>query len=701
MGKNTQNEYKIRLERLKAIKEAGVNPYPSLAEKSHPVAKIRDSKDGKRVLTAGRLMTIRDMGKLSFGHIEDQSGRAQIALKKDIVGDEKYKFFIKKFDIGDFVQVEGDVFTTHKGEKTLLVKKYELLSKALLPLPEKFHGLKDEEERLRKRYLDMISSPEVREMFIKKAKYYQAMRDFLRHKGFVEVETPVLENSTGGADARPFVTHHNALDIDVYLRISVGELWQKKLMVAGFEKTFEMGRIFRNEGMDAEHLQDYTSMEYYWAYADWNDGMKLTEELVKYVAKETFGSLQFKIKEFDVDLNKKWEKYDYRETVKKQTGIDIEKTSIDEIKKKLQQLKVEYDEFNDLGRGIDQLWKYCRKNIAGPGYLVYPPKVVSPLAKESPERPGYVERYQLIMAGSELCNGYSELNDPIDQEERFKQQQALRDKGDEEAQMKDEGFVEALKHGMPPTTGLGISERLFAFFMDKPMRECQIFPLMKPKINHKIQLTKNSGSKIIMDLPKLEIAREKCWGLVEKYVSPESRKHLLATEAAMQALAKYFSAQGGGSGEDEHTWAMCGLLHDIDYEQIAPKDDWHKHIHEHCTEKCEQFLGEIDFPPELIRAIQSHNEIHNIPRDSKLAKALFAVDGLTGFIMAVAKIYPDKKLSSVKIKSVLKRFKEARFAAGVNREHIYSCETELNLPREKFVEIVLGAMNGIADKLGL
>jgi lysyl-tRNA synthetase, class II len=481
MTTDTQNEYKTRLERLKAIKDADINPYPSGSQKDHTVIMIRDSKDGKRLATAGRLMTMRDMGKLAFGHIEDQSGRCQIALKKDVLGDEKYKFFIKKFDMGDFVSVEGDVFTTHKGEKTLLVKSYELLSKSLLPMPEKFHGLKDEEERLRKRYLDMISNPEVREMFIKKSIFWNSTREFLTDKGFVEVETPVLEITAGGADANPFITHHNALDMDLYLRISMGELWQKKLMVAGFEKTFEIGRQFRNEGMDAEHLQDYTQMEYYWGYADWNDGMKLTEELIKYVAEKTFGTLKFKIKEHDIDLGKKWERYDYRKEVLKQTKVDIENTSVDEIKKKLQELKVEYEDFNDLGRGIDQLWKYCRKNISGPGYLVYPPKEVSPLAKESESKPGYVERYQLILAGSELCNGYSELNDPIDQEERFKVQQELRDKGDEEAQMHDTDFVEALKHGMPPTTGLGYSERLFSFLMNKSIRECQIFPLMKPK----------------------------------------------------------------------------------------------------------------------------------------------------------------------------------------------------------------------------
>lgn len=471
----------MRLKKLEEIRAAGINPYPAKFEKKNLVVEIKDSKDGKKLSTAGRLMTKRVMGKLVFCHLEDQSGKAQIAIRQDVLGKDEFKFFVKKIDMGDFIGVEGEVFTTHKGEKTLLVKKYSLLSKALLPLPEKWHGLKDVEERLRKRYLDMIANPEVREMFIKKAKYYQAMREFLRARGFVEVETPVLEVTTGGADARPFVTHHNAMDIDVYLRISVGELWQKRLMVAGFEKTFEMGRIFRNEGMDAEHLQDYTSMEYYWAYADWEDGMRLTEKLIKYVAEQTFSTLKFNIKGFEIDLGKSWGRIDYREEVLRQTGVDIEKTNVQEIKAKLAELGVKYEEFNDLGRGIDQLWKYCRKSIAGPVYLVYPPKVVSPLAKESVERPGYVERYQLILAGSELCNGYSELNDPLDQEERFKEQAKLREAGDEEAQMHDKDFVEALKHGMPPTTGLGISERLFAFLMDKPLRECQIFPLMKPK----------------------------------------------------------------------------------------------------------------------------------------------------------------------------------------------------------------------------
>ena len=498
------DEQQIRTEKLKKIRENGINPYPAKFAKENAVSEIKTVVDGAKLKTAGRIMTLRLMGKLCFAHLQDFSGKAQIAVKVDEVGQEQFKLFQEIFDMGDFIGAEGEVFTTHKGEKTLLVKKFEFLGKALRPLPEKWHGLKDEEERLRKRYLDMIANPEVKEIFIKKARYYQAMREFLQGKGFMEVETPALENTTGGADARPFVTHHNALDMDVYLRISVGELWQKRLMVAGFEKTFEIGRIFRNEGMDAEHLQDYTSMEFYWAYADWNDSMKLTEELVEHVAQETFGTLKFKIKNFEIDLGKKWERYDYCETIKKYTGVDIEEIcrdaihgvskdaipkfvrwtneGVSTIKKKLQELKVEYEDFNNLERGIDNLWKYCRKNLSGPGFLIHLPVDVSPLAKRDEKNPKIVQRFQVIVAGSEVGNGYSELNDPIDQAERFTGQQKLREAGDQEAQMFDKDFVEALEYGMPPTCGFGVGgERLFSFLMDKPARETQIFPLMKPR----------------------------------------------------------------------------------------------------------------------------------------------------------------------------------------------------------------------------
>ncbi|MEK9153000.1 MAG: amino acid--tRNA ligase-related protein, partial [Patescibacteria group bacterium] len=289
--------------------------------------------------------------------------------------------------------------------------------------------------------------------------------------------------TTGGADARPFSAHHHALDIDVYLRISMGELWQKKLMVAGFEKTFEIGRQFRNEGMDAEHLQDYTQMEFYWAYANYEQGMKLVEELYKYVIKKSFGTLEFEINDHKVDFGAKWKKYDYCSTIQKHTDINVLEASVDEIEKALQGLGIDYDKkgFNKT-RAIDNLWKFCRKKISGPGFLINQPVVLSPLAKRQEKNKDLVQKFQVILAGSEMGNGYSELNDPIDQAERFAEQQKLREAGDEEAQMFDHSFVEALEHGMPPTCGFGVSERLFSFLMDKPARECQIFPLMKPKL---------------------------------------------------------------------------------------------------------------------------------------------------------------------------------------------------------------------------
>ena len=359
-----------------------------------------------------------------------------------------------------------------------------MLAKSLLPLPEKWHGLQDVEEKLRKRYLDILFNPEVKEMIKKRAVFWNSMREFLVEKGFLEVETPVLETVTGGADAKPFITHHNAMDMDLYLRISTGELLQKKLMVGGFEKTLEIGRQFRNEGMDAEHLQDYTQMEFYWAYADYKEGMKLTEELYKYIIKKSFGTLKFNIRGFDINFGKKWEIYDYRTMVNKYAKIDVFEASLQEMEKQLVKLGITYDKkgFNKT-RAIDNLFKYCRKNLAGPGFLINLPIDVSPLAKRDEKNPKVAQRFQVIAAGSELGNGYSELNNPLDQEERFKEQEKLRKEGDQEAQMFDHDFVEALEYGMPPTCGFGISERLFSFLMNKPIRECQIFPLMRPVRN--------------------------------------------------------------------------------------------------------------------------------------------------------------------------------------------------------------------------
>jgi lysyl-tRNA synthetase, class II len=479
---NINDERDVRLAKVTELQELGIEPYPSNGSKKHTVVEAFEKGDGKAVEIAGRIMMKREFGKLAFCRLQDESGTMQIALKQDELGKETYKLFVKKIDIGDIVHVKGKRFKTHKGEESVMVKKWTLLSKAVRPLPDKFHGLQDEELRLRKRYLEVLTDPEVRELFYKKAKFWQSTRNFLVNEGFLEVETPVLEGTPGGADATPFTTHHNSLDLDVYLRISMGELWQKRLMVGGFEKTFEIGRQFRNEGMSREHLQDYSQMEFYWAYANYEDSMAMVEKMYKYIVKEAFGTLKFTIGEFkNIDISKKWKRIDYVETLDKHFGIDVLEASDADIKKILKQEKVKVEKFAGRGRLVDLLWKQVRKTIKGPVFVMNHPVEVSPLAKRKSDNPKLTERYQVMIAGSELGNGYSELNDPIDQAGRFAEQARLREEGDSEAQMHDADFVEALEHGMPPTTGFGFSERLFSFLADKPIRECVLFPLMKPE----------------------------------------------------------------------------------------------------------------------------------------------------------------------------------------------------------------------------
>lgn len=474
-----------RLKKLGLLKDSGQEPYPAKTEISHSFLEILDDFENlankESVVTiGGRIIALRIQGALSFFDLNDGTGKLQALLKKDDNLDS-FSLFEKTVDIGDFLQVTGKIFLTKRGEKTIAVENWKMLSKSLRPLPEKWSGLQDEEEKMRKRYLDILTNEETREVVEKRSVFWQVARQFLLKRGFLEMDTPILENTPGGAEARPFVTHHNSLDIDVYLRIAP-ELWLKRLLIAGFPKIFELGRVFRNEGIDAEHLQDYQVLEFYWAYADYEKGMKLVEEMYREIAKKTFGTLKFKIKNFEVDLGQNWERYDYVETIKNVTGVDIKTAKLSEIEKKLSELGVEYSrEGFNLNRAIDNLWKYCRRQIAGPGFLINVPVMMEPLAKRSLKDPNLVERFQVILAGSENGKGFSELNDPLDQEERFNEQNKLRLGGDEEAQRKDDDFVEAMEYGMPPACGFGFSERLFSFLMNRSVREGQIFPLLRPK----------------------------------------------------------------------------------------------------------------------------------------------------------------------------------------------------------------------------
>lgn len=474
-----------RLAKLEKLKASGVDPYPADATRDFDISdlikKFEDFEKSKKVVTVvGRVMALRTQGALIFSDIFDGTGKFQILLKRgECIKEKDFDLFLETVDIGDFVQISGTLFKTKREEKTIEVSSWKMLTKSLRPLPEKWHGLQDIEERYRRRYLDILMNEDLRDSLIKKSKFWDVVRTFFKNKGFLEVETPTLELTTGGAEARPFKTHHNDFDLDMFLRISVGELWQKRLMSAGFPKTFEIGKVYRNEGTSPEHLQEFTNMEFYWGYANYKDGMELVKELYKQIALEVFGKTDFEYNGHKFDLSSEWELIDYTEEIKKQTNVDISCATEDEMKKSLEDLNVRYTGENK-ERLIDTLWKYCRKNISGPAFLVNHPVIVAPLAKKIYGK-DTVQMFQPIIAGSEVGRGYSELNDPIDQENRFKEQQILIEKGDEEAMMPDFEFVEMLEHGMPPTCGFGFGERLFAILSGKPLRELQTFPLMRPK----------------------------------------------------------------------------------------------------------------------------------------------------------------------------------------------------------------------------
>jgi lysyl-tRNA synthetase, class II len=501
---------KTKLEKLNNLKAAGIDPYPEKTERDFTNAEAEEKFDSvkKEIILAGRVKSLRPMGNAVFAHIEDGTGKIQIFLSKKNLNKndanqrinaspqiaDKFGLFTDNIEIGDFIEVKGKLFKTKSGEKTLEVADWKVLTKNIRPIPTEYFGLKDTEELLRKRYLDLMMNSETRNLFRKKCLFWRTVRKFLAREGFLEVDTPALEAVPGGADARPFVTHHNALGRDFYLRISL-ELPLKRLLVGGFEKVFEIGKIFRNEGIDREHLQDYQQMEFYWAYADMAKGMGLVEKLYKETVKKIasdFALSAVKGAEYNlvtkyngkkISWEEKWPTKDYFTEFLKNTGIDLnENPDVSELRKKADELGIKCEKSCGRGRIIDGIFKkVILTKIVQPCFLVGHPVEVSPLAKKDPQNPKKVLRFQIVAGGVELGNGFSELNDPIDQRKRFEEQMKLRAAGDEEAQMLDEDFVETLEYGMPPAVGFGMSERLFAFLMDKSVRETVLFPPMKEK----------------------------------------------------------------------------------------------------------------------------------------------------------------------------------------------------------------------------
>ncbi len=487
---------KVRFEKLNKLKELGINPYPYAYEQTHKSAEIKahfEQLEKQTVSVAGRMMTVRLMGKAAFCDIQDEQGRIQIYLRKNEIGDQNFEIF-KMLDIGDLIGIKGEVFKTRTGEISVFAREFKLLAKSLRPLPivkEKeedgkrivYDQFADKELRYRQRYVDLIVNPEVKEVFVKRTQIIRAIRSFLDERGFLEVETPILQPIYGGATARPFVTHHNALDRKLYLRIA-NELYLKRLIVGGFERVYEFAKDFRNEGMDRFHNPEFTLLELYVAYKDYKWMMDFVEQLFAHVAQTVLGTTKIKFSGHEIDLTPPWERLTMYEAIQKFTGVDISEMDEKQLRTTAEQLKVEITPEMGKGKIIDEIFgELVEPKLIQPTFIYDYPIEMSPLAKKHREKPGLVERFEPIIAGKEVANAFSELNDPIDQKERFLEQLKLRERGDEEAQVMDEDYIRALEYGMPPTAGLGIGiDRMVMLLTDQPsIRDVILFPQMRPE----------------------------------------------------------------------------------------------------------------------------------------------------------------------------------------------------------------------------
>lgn len=473
----------IRLKKLGELQGKGIDPYPAVVKRDSTIFQAR-KKTGEKKAVAGRIMAWRGHGKMQFADLEDESGKIQVVFKADVLDKDKFGR-LRFFDIGDFLAVQGEVFKTKAGEISVLVKNLQLLSKSLRPLPSKWHGLKDKEERYRYRYLDFLFNKKAKEKIEIRAKALKAIREFLGKEGFIEVETPILEIQASGAIAKPFTTHINAYDLNLYLRVCMGELWQKRLIVGGFEKTFELGKAFRNEGVSKQHNPEFTMLEYYWAYADYRMNMALQEKLIAYVVKNSVGGLRIKYQGKEIDFTPPYPRKKFKEVIRDETGLDIDKyKSKENLIKAVKKHDLKFDHRWGWTHIVDEFYKeLVRPKLKGPMFLTHHPADLKPLAKRDPDDSEYTESFQLVVNGFELSNNYSELNDPIDQGKRFAEQKKLDKAGDDETMAEDDEFVESLEYGMPPTTGAGIGiDRLVAVLTDShSLREVIAFPLMKPK----------------------------------------------------------------------------------------------------------------------------------------------------------------------------------------------------------------------------
>ncbi len=711
----------IRLQKANDLRARGTLPYAAKFDRSHALADAAKTENGTALSVAGKLVLLRDMGKMNFLTLQDHTGRMQVLFREDDLGKEKVKELIKTVDLGDFIGITGERFTTKTGEPTVLLKSWSMLSKALRQPPEKWAGIADQETAWRQRYLDLQSNRETFERFELRSLFVRKLREFYWKKGFIEIETPVLTNAASGALATPFVTHHAAYDLDVYLRIAP-ETFLKECLVGGFDRVFEVARVFRNEGLDPSHLQDFTMVEHYAAYWDYVENMKFTEEMLGTLVKEILGTTKVKIPDRDgnlveVDFAPPWPRLTIRDAIKGACGVDIEEhKTAGALREAMKSKSITLDlDVSKLGRGnlIDQLYKkVSRPSLIQPTFIIQHPIELSPLARRNDDNPGITDRFQLVVGGWEIVNAYSELIDPVDQAQRFDDQAKAHAGGDADAHKKDDDFVTALEYGCPPCSGWGMGiDRIVALLTQQTnLRDVVLFPLMKPlgetqrtEKTHETQKKTSSSASIAsstsptsstLSLPAqhLEYGHllPAAHGLIEKHAD-QTRAHLLATGAAMEALAKKF-------GGDPATWKVAGMLHDLDWDHLQ------KDAEKHCGTTLEQMLAEIKAPQELLGDIRAHYAAMygaDYPLNTQLRKALYCVDELTGFIIAVTLVRPSKKIGDVEVSSVKKKLKDKGFAAQVDRKQIQSCEELLAVPLDEMIGLTLEAMKAIAADLGL
>lgn len=689
------NLREIRLKKLEEIKKLGIDPYPARCLRKQKAAEALEMV-GKEVAVAGRVMAIRGHGGIQFFDLRDEFGQIQVVFKSDKLSSDSHKL-LALLDIGDFIDVQGEVFKTQAGETSILVTDFHLLTKSLRPLPSTWYGLKDVEERYRKRYLDLIMNPQVKRVFETRSRIIDAHRRFLISRGYFEVETPMLQLLYGGGLAKPFKTYHNALGIPLYLRIST-ELYLKRLIVGGFEKVFEVNKVFRNEGIDRQHNPEFTLLETMEAYIDYKENMKLVEEMTEHVVKEVVGGTQVTFRGQKINFKTPWKRVTMIEAVKEATGVDFsEVVNLEEAKKIAKNLDVRVDEYIGSAVGLILAAVFeekAEKSLIQPTFVYDYPVETSPLAKKCPTDPRFVERFEHYVAGMESSNNYSELNDPLELAARFKDERKKERLGNEEAHQTDEEFIEAIEYGMPPTSGIGPSmDRLTMILTDSPsIADVILFPTMRPTGisvsdgvfgDKEVKTTLPEIKLIEQKIPNsLGITRTKAIDLLKKYLKEEREfNHLYATEAAMDFYAKKY----GGNTE---AWKLAGLLHDLDWDFVNGSMEKHGKV-------AAEILRKEGICEPIVYAILAHVGFPEYPRKTKTDSALWGSEELTGLILALAKGRPDKQVKNVTKETVLRAYKNLNFASGVDRTVIKQGAEELGMSLEEHIGNVLEAMKTV------